>query len=80
LLAGNGTESIVRAPTQIGWNMRGHFVAYCVVARTDGKTFGATDAYPTQIIFDVVGTYLLDSVIGARSTTIDPRSMITLTI
>src|SRR6185503_14982454 len=36
MAAGTGTEAIVRAPTQLGWNFRGHFLAYCVIARTDG--------------------------------------------
>lgn len=67
LLAGDGTDALVRAPTQLGWNTKGHFMAYCVIARTDGKAFESGDVYPKQIIFDVVGTYLLDDIVGARA-------------
>ena len=68
LLAGTGTDSLVKASTQLGWNISGHFLAYCVIARTDGKAFDAADQYPQQIIFDVVGTYLVKGVVGARQT------------
>jgi hypothetical protein len=66
--AGTGTDAISRAPTQLGWNYRGHFIAYCVIARTDGQAFGATDPYPNQITFDIVETYLEGGIIGARAT------------
>jgi hypothetical protein len=67
MAAGTGTEAIVRAPTQLGWNFRGHFLAYCVIARADGQTFSAGDPYPQQIIFDMVTTYLETGVIGGRA-------------
>jgi hypothetical protein len=67
LLAGPGTEAIIRAPTHLGWNVRGHFLAYCVIARTDGKAFDPNDGFPQQIIFDVVETHLREVVIGART-------------
>jgi hypothetical protein len=67
LLAGPGTDAIVRAPTHLGWNMRGHFLAYCVIARADGKAFDQGDPFPQQIIFDVVETHLRDTVIGDRA-------------
>jgi hypothetical protein len=64
-----GTDAIVRAPTQLGWNYRGHFIAYCVIARTDSQAFAANDNTPNVITFDVVETYLEGTVIGARATT-----------
>jgi hypothetical protein len=66
--AGAGTEAIVRAPTQLGWNVRGHFLAYCVIARADAQPFAADDPFPKQIISDLIQTYLGDQVIGARAT------------
>jgi hypothetical protein len=63
-----GTDAIVRAPTQLGWNFRGHFIAYCVIARTDGQPFAANDQVPNQITFDIVETYLEGTVLGARAT------------
>jgi hypothetical protein len=67
LLAGAGTEVIVRAPTILGWQARGHFLAYCVIARADGKVFDPNDQFPTKIQADVLTTHLRDTVIGARS-------------
>jgi hypothetical protein len=67
LPAGDGTEAIVRAPTTLGWHPRGHFLAYCIVARTDGKSGSADDPTYKQIISDLVETHLRDAVIGARA-------------
>jgi hypothetical protein len=67
LAAGQGTEAIIRAPTHLGWNVRGHFLVYCVIARTDGQPFANGDAFPQQIIFDLVETHLRDGIIGARA-------------
>ena len=66
--AGTGTDAIVRAPTQLGWNYRGHFIVYCVIARVDGQPFAANDGFPNQITFDIVETYLENGIIGARAT------------
>jgi hypothetical protein len=67
LLAGQGTEAIVRAPAHLGWNVKGHYLAYCVIARLDGRPFATGDGFPQQIIFDLVETHLRDRVIGARA-------------
>jgi hypothetical protein len=66
-----GTDAIVRAPTQLGWNFRGHFIAYCVIARTDGQAFAASDQTPNQITFDIVETYLEGTIVGKRATVPD---------
>jgi hypothetical protein len=63
-----GTDAIVKAPTSLGWNYRGHFIAYCVIARVDGQAFAVNDQYPNQITFDIVETYLEGGIIGARAT------------
>jgi hypothetical protein len=68
LLAGAGTDAIIRAPTHLGWNVQGHFLAYCVIARADSKAFDPNDGFPQQIIFDIVETHLRNDVIGARAT------------
>lgn len=67
LPAGDGTEAIVRAPTTLGWHPRGHFLAYCIVARADGKPIDANDAGSKQVISDLVEAHLRDTVIGARA-------------
>ncbi|MEV4132623.1 hypothetical protein AB0J72_10720 [Dactylosporangium sp. NPDC049742] len=65
--AGTGTDAIVRAPTQLGWNYRGHFIAFVVIARVDGKDFTPDDPYPNQITYDIVETYLENGIIGNRA-------------
>lgn len=65
--AGTGTDAIVRAPTQLGWNYRGHFIAFVVIARVDGKDFAPDDPYPNQITYDIVETYLENGIIGGRA-------------
>ncbi|UWZ36032.1 hypothetical protein Drose_33985 [Dactylosporangium roseum] len=65
--AGTGTDALVRAPTQLGWNYKGHFIAYCVIARVDGNAFAPVDPYPQQITFDIVETYLENEIIGNRA-------------
>jgi hypothetical protein len=67
LPAGDGTEAIVRAPTTLGWHPRGHFLAYCIVARADSKPIDANDSASKQVISDLVEAHLRDTVIGARA-------------
>ena len=67
LLAGPGTEVLVRAPMILGWHARGHYLAYCVIARADGQGFEADDKAYTQIQADILTTHLRDGVIGART-------------
>jgi hypothetical protein len=67
LPAGDGTEAIVRAPTTLGWHPRGHFLAYCIVARLDSKPIDANDAASKQVISDLVESHLRDTVIGGRA-------------
>jgi hypothetical protein len=67
LAAGDGTEAIVRAPTTLGWHPLGHFLAYCIVARADGKPIAAGDPASKQVISDVVEGYLRDTVLAARA-------------
>ncbi|MEV8511157.1 hypothetical protein [Dactylosporangium sp. NPDC051484] len=64
---GTGTDALVRAPTQLGWNFKGHFITYCVIARVDGKNFAQDDQYPKQITFDIVETYLDNGIIENRA-------------
>ena len=57
-----------QAATQLGWDVRGHFLGYCVVARADGKPLDGTDAGARQIIDDLVEKYLIGTVLQARVT------------
>jgi len=67
MFAGPGTEAILKAPTHLGWFVRGHFMAFCVIARIDAKAIPVDDPYAQQIATDVVETHLRDAVIGARA-------------
>ncbi|GAA1815728.1 hypothetical protein HC028_09795 [Planosporangium flavigriseum] len=67
LAAGDGTEAMVRAPTTLGWHPLGHFLAYSIVARADGKPIAADDPASKQAISDVVEGYLRDTVLAARA-------------
>lgn len=67
LLAGPGTEILVRSPMILGWHARGHYLAYCIIARADGKAFDANDPFPNKIQADILTTHLRDNVIGARA-------------
>jgi hypothetical protein len=67
LLAGAGTEVLARAPMILGWHARGHYLAYCLIARVDGQRSEQGDKAPTQIQADILTTHLRDGVIGARA-------------
>lgn len=62
-----GTQTFGRAPTQLAWDARGHFLAYCVIARANGKPFEATDPNPRVIIYDIVENYLREQVLATWS-------------
>src|SRR4029078_7838983 len=63
-ISAKSTQILGRAPTQLAWYADGHFLAYCVIARKDGKPFGNKDPNPRIIVYDIVETYLLDQVIA----------------
>jgi len=67
LSAGAGTDPIVLSSTHLGWDVRGHFLIYCVIARADGKEFAQGDPYAKQIIFDIVEIHLRNTVLERRA-------------
>jgi hypothetical protein len=50
------------AATRLGWDLQGHFLVYCVVARADGSAPGNV----TPILDDLAERYLKETVIQAR--------------
>lgn len=68
LLAGKGTEPIVRSSTHLGWDIRGHFLIYCVIARSDGKEFEPGDPFAKQIIYDIIELHLRNTILEKRAT------------
>ena len=67
LVAGKGTEALVRSATQLGWDVRGHFLVYCVIARADGKAFQPGDPVAKQIIYDMIVLHLRNNVLDKRA-------------
>jgi len=61
------TKAFATAPTYIGFDSRGHFLAYCVIARTDGKPFSAKDSALRDITVDLVEAHLFDAILTARA-------------
>lgn len=68
LMAGKGTEPIVLSSTHLGWQVRGHFLIYCVIARADRKQFQPGDPYANQIIYDIMTLHLRNTVLEKRAT------------
>jgi len=69
LLAGEGTEPIMISETRLGWDYRGHYLLYAVVAKADGTNFTADDdRYAQLIIWDMVEVHLRTGVLEARAT------------
>ncbi|HEY3010709.1 MAG TPA: hypothetical protein VGJ63_21985 [Micromonosporaceae bacterium] len=74
MAAGPGTEPIATSSAHVGWDIRGHYLIYCVIARADGKAFADNDPYARQILFDIVEWHLRDTVLEKRATVrIAPR-------
>lgn len=66
-LAGGGTTDVItKVATQLGWDSRGHFLAYAVIARADGSTIATNDPTATRIINALVEDYLKGTVLQAR--------------
>jgi hypothetical protein len=66
LATGGPSDVIGKVATQLGWDSRGHFLAYAVVARADGTTIAAGDATVTKVINALVEDYLKGTVLQAR--------------
>ncbi|GIG89657.1 hypothetical protein Pen02_45930 [Plantactinospora endophytica] len=67
LSAGRDTDAVTAASAQAGWHVRGHFLIYCVVAKTDGKTIGEDDLFARQILSDMIEVHLRGKVLDRRT-------------
>jgi hypothetical protein len=70
--AGGPSAVFAKAATQLGWDARGHFLGYCVVARVDGKPLDGTDPAAKKVVDDLVEKYLLGTVVAARTAPVSP--------
>ena len=70
--AGGPSAVFAKAATQLGWDARGHFLGYCVVARVDGKPLDGTDPAAKKVIDDLVEKYLLGTIVQAKPASAAP--------
>jgi hypothetical protein len=61
------TKPLALASTHAGWNIRGHYLVYCVIARSDGQEIAIGDPFAKQILFDVIEFYLRGKVLEERA-------------
>ncbi|WP_092378606.1 hypothetical protein [Micromonospora phaseoli] len=65
--ADEGTEVLATAPARVGWQVRGHYIAYAVVARVDGATIRSGDTGVREILFDMLEQHLNQGVLELRA-------------
>jgi hypothetical protein len=53
--------------SQVGWQERGHYLVYCVIAAPDGQLVRADDRYARRITTDLLESYLGGEILGARA-------------
>jgi hypothetical protein len=63
-----------RAPTNLAWEVRGHFIVYTVIAKVDGTVVEADDPNVKVIIYDILQKYLRDHVLEEWSIQKTPPS------
>ncbi|WP_406040733.1 hypothetical protein OG799_32415 [Micromonospora sp. NBC_00898] len=64
---GKDTEAVANAAARVGWQVRGHYIAYCVVTRADGERISANDAKVREILYDMIEVYLNRGVLERRA-------------
>ncbi|WP_231605788.1 hypothetical protein [Micromonospora sp. HK10] len=67
MAANEDTEAVAKAAARIGWQVRGHYIAYCLVTRADGKKIAATDSRTREILYDMIEVYLNRGVLERRA-------------
>ncbi|MFE9688509.1 hypothetical protein [Micromonospora sp. NPDC005806] len=67
MAAGNDTQAVEEAAARVGWQVRGHYIAYCLVTRADGARISSTDTRTREILYDVIEVYLNRGVLERRA-------------
>ncbi|MEV0153679.1 hypothetical protein AB0H57_08060 [Micromonospora sp. NPDC050686] len=67
MAAGEDTEAVARAAARVGWQVRGHYLTYCLVTRADGEAVKAGDPAAREILFDMIELYLNQGVLARRA-------------
>ncbi|MEO3771695.1 hypothetical protein [Micromonospora sp. B9E7] len=64
---GDNTGVLASAPARVGWQVRGHYLAYALVVREDGTAIKAGDAKVGEILFDMIELHLSRGVLQQRA-------------
>ncbi|NES30725.1 hypothetical protein GCE86_22030 [Micromonospora terminaliae] len=67
MAADKNTEVVATAAARVGWQVRGHYLAYCVVTRADGERISSTDTQARDILYDMIEVYLNRGVLERRA-------------
>ncbi|MFV2115010.1 hypothetical protein ACFHW0_22070 [Micromonospora sp. LOL_025] len=67
MAADEDSAAIATAPARVGWQVRGHYLAYAVVARSDGETIRSGDTKAREILFDMIELHLNRGVLERRA-------------
>ncbi|MGR6322163.1 hypothetical protein Q2K19_14845 [Micromonospora soli] len=67
LAAGNDTQAVEQAAARVGWQVRGHYIAYCLVTRADGERISSTDTRAREILYDLIEVHLNRGVLERRA-------------
>ncbi|MFF5181693.1 hypothetical protein ACFY2Q_27000 [Micromonospora sp. NPDC000316] len=65
----DGTDVLTSAPARVGWQVRGHYLAYALVVRADGTAVKSGDAKIREILFDMIEVHLSRGVLQRRADT-----------
>ncbi|MFG1880689.1 hypothetical protein [Micromonospora sp. NPDC049102] len=69
LTAGTDTDALTSAPARVGWQVRGHYLAYALVVRADGTAVRSGDTKIREILFDMIEVHLSRGVLQRRAET-----------
>ncbi|MET8087777.1 hypothetical protein [Micromonospora sp. NPDC005237] len=67
LSAGDDADVLATAPARVGWQVRGHYLAYALVVRADGAAVKSGDTKIREILFDMIEAHLSRGVLQRRA-------------
>ncbi|WP_146228182.1 hypothetical protein [Micromonospora sp. S4605] len=74
LVAGGASDIISRAAANVAWDVRGHYLMYCLIANADGSAIAVDDPRTQPVRSDLVERYFGDLVIQKRETGAGPST------
>ncbi|MFG1654015.1 hypothetical protein ACGFIE_29190 [Micromonospora sp. NPDC049275] len=69
LSAGDDADVLTSAPARVGWQARGHYLAYALVVRADGAAVKSGDAKIRDVLYDMIEIHLSRGVLQRRADT-----------